>query len=132
MILVTIDKQHDCLTAILKVQARAARSCTCAQHFYIAYNKPHIFYFRMSGRSFLCNLWFSQTLRHKNDLSIPLSIYSLFTKNQKVWLCVRGDLTSLFFSKVAKQTEVRGDLSSNVGNKSFTSRPSDCKNYALA
>ena len=59
-------------------------------------------------------------------------MYRLFTKNQKVWLCGRGDLTSLFFSKVAKLTEVRGNFSSNVGNeKSFTSRPSDCKNYAL-
>ena len=48
-----------------------------------------------------------------------------FTKNQKVWSCLRGDLTSLFFSKVAKYAEVRGDLSSNVGNKkSFTSRAS--------
>ena len=28
--------------------------------------------------------------------------YTVFTKNQKVWLCGRGDLTSLFFSKVAK------------------------------
>ena len=26
----------------------------------------------------------------------------IITKNQKVWLCGRGDLTSLFFSKVAK------------------------------
>ena len=46
-----------------------------------------------------------------------------FTKN---FDCVgRGDLTSVFFSKVAKQIEVRGDLSSNVENKKrFTSRPS--------
>ena len=37
-----------------------------------------------------------------------------------------GDLASLFFSKVAKWIEVRGDLSSNVENKkSFTSRLSD-------
>ena len=56
-----------------------------------------------------------------------------FTKNQKVWLCCRGDLTSLFFSKVAKYTEVKGDLSSDVENKkSFSSRPSDGKNYVLA
>ena len=35
----------------------------------------------------------------------------------------RGDLTSLFFLKVAKQVEVRGELCSNVENKkSFTSR----------
>ena len=26
----------------------------------------------MSGRSFLCNLWFSQTLRHKNYIYIPI------------------------------------------------------------
>ena len=40
---------------------------------------------------------------------------------------VGGDLASLFFSKVAKSIEVRGDLSSisNVENKkSLTSRPS--------
>ena len=29
-------------------------------------------------------------------------IVTIFTKNQKVWLCGRGDLTSLFFSKVVK------------------------------
>ena len=37
----------------------------------------------------------------------------------------RGDLTLLFFSKVVKWIEVRGDLSSTVeNNTSFTSRPS--------
>ena len=48
-----------------------------------------------------------------------------FTKNQKVWLCGRGDLTSLFF--------FRGDLSINVENKksSRVDRQA-CKNYALA
>ena len=29
-------------------------------------------------------------------------LYMVFTKNQKVWLCVRGDLTSLFFSGLCK------------------------------
>ena len=57
----------------------------------------------------------------------------IFTKNQKVWLCMRGDLTSLFFSKVAKETEVRGDLSINVENKkSLRIDRQACKNYALA
>ena len=46
--------------------------------------------------------------------------YSLFTKNQKVWLCGRGDLTSLFFSKV-----VENKKSSRVDHQG-------CKNYALA
>ena len=31
-----------------------------------------------------------------------LKDFRLFTKNQKIWLCGRGDLTSLFFSKVVK------------------------------
>ena len=31
-----------------------------------------------------------------------VNVIIIFTKNQKVWLCGRGDLTSLFFSKVAK------------------------------
>ena len=44
-------------------------------------------------------------------------------KFTKKFGCVgRGDLTSLFFSKVTKWIEVRGDLCSNVENKkSFTS-----------
>ena len=48
--------------------------------------------------------------------------------------CVgRGDLTSLFFSKVAKWIEVRGDLSSNLENKkSFTSRPSNRQKLRLS
>ena len=71
----------------------------------------------MSGRSFLCNLWFSQTLRHKNY------IYIYLPKTKKFGCVGRGDLTSLFISKVAKWIEVRGDLCSNVENKkSFTSR----------
>ena len=38
-----------------------------------------------------------------------------FTKNQKVRLCGRGDLTSLF--KSYEILEVRGDLSINVEDK---------------
>ena len=50
----------------------------------------------------------------------------MYLPKTKNFDCVgRGDLTSLFFLKVAKYIEVRGDLSSNVENrKSFTSRAS--------
>ena len=43
-------------------------------------------------------------------------------KTKKFDCLSRGDLTFLFFSKVVKSIEVRGDLSSTVENKeSFTS-----------
>ena len=59
----------------------------------------------MSGRSYLCDLWFSQTLRHKNYIYY----YYIYLPKTKKFGCVgRGDLTSLFFSKVAKWIEVRG------------------------
>ena len=103
VIFVKIGKQHHSKSPILKICVRAARNWNRAKHFYIAYNTPHKIWFQMSGRSVLCDLWFSQTLRHKNGISIYMSIYIyIFTKNQKVWLCGRGDLTSLFFSKVVK------------------------------
>ena len=56
-------------------------------------------------------------------------MYIYLPKTKKFGCVGRGDLTSLFFSKVAKWIEVRGDLCSNVENKkSFTSRPSGvCK-----
>ena len=45
----------------------------------------------------------------------------------------RGDLTFLFFSKVMKSIEVRGDLSINVENKeSFTSRPSGMEKLRIS
>ena len=53
----------------------------------------------MSGRSFLCDLWFSQTLRHKFDLHICLPI---LPKTKKFGCEDRGDLTYIFFSKVVK------------------------------
>ena len=54
-------------------------------------------------------------------------------KTKKFDCLGRGDLTLLFYSKVVKQIEVRGDLSSTVENKeSFTSRPSAWENYASA
>ena len=57
----------------------------------------------------------------------------LFTKNQKVWLCGRGDLTSLFLFKSCEILEVRGDLSINVENKkSSRVHRQACKNYALS
>ena len=40
----------------------------------------------MSGRSFLCDLWFSQTLRHKNYIYIYIYIYILIG-----WQAYRGD-----------------------------------------
>ena len=84
MIFVTIGKQHHCYTAIFKFYARAALSSTRAQYFYIAYNTLHYTTFRMSGRSFLCDLWFSQTLRHKNY------IYYYLPKTKKFG-CVGGE-----------------------------------------
>ena len=54
-------------------------------------------------------------------------------KTKKFDCLGRGHLTFLLFSKVVKQIEVRGDLSSTVENKeSFRSRPSAWKNYASA
>ena len=87
-------------------QARAARSSTRAQHFYIIYNTLHYSTFRMSGRSFLCDLWFSQTLRHKNYM------YYILPKTKKFGCVSRGDLTFLF--KSSEIDKVRGDVSSNV------------------
>ena len=65
----------------------------------------------MSGRSVLCDLWFSQTLRHKNGISIYMSIYIL-PKTKKFGCVSRGDLTFLF--KSSEIDKVRGDVSSNV------------------
>ena len=85
----------------------------------------------MSGRSVLCDLWFSQTLRHKNGISIYMSIY--LPKTKKFGCVGRGDLTSLFFSKVVEILEVRGDLSISVENKkSYRVDRQACKHYALA
>ena len=75
MILVTIGTQHNSKTAIWKLCARVVRVQTRALTFNIAYSMLHKISFRMSGRSSLCDLWFSQTLRHKFDLYIYLSIY---------------------------------------------------------
>ena len=76
----------------------------------------------MSGRSFLCDLWFSQTLRHKNYIYYISLLYLPKTKKF---------LTSLF--KSCEILEVRGDLSINVENKkSLRVDRQACKNYALA
>ena len=72
MTFVTIGSQHHSKTAILRLCARVQ---TRALTFNIAYSMLHKISFRMSGRSSLCELWFSQTLRHKFDLYIYLSIY---------------------------------------------------------
>ena len=54
-------------------------------------------------------------------------------KTKKFDCLGRGGQTFLFFSKVVKWIEVRGDLSGTVENKeSFRSRPSAWKNYAPA
>ena len=75
MIFVTNGTQHHSKTVILKLCARVMRIKTRALTFNIAYFMLHKSSFRMSGRSFLCDLWFTQTLRHKFDLYIYLSIY---------------------------------------------------------
>ena len=63
---------------------------------------------------------------------LHICIYTYLPKTKKFGCVGRGDLTSLFFSKVAKWIEVRGDLCSNVENKkSFTNRPSDRKKLCL-
>ena len=50
----------------------------------------------MSGRSFLCDLWFSQTLRHKNGISIPLYICSIYILK---WALGNGGGANLIFSQ---------------------------------
>ena len=75
VIFVKISKQHHSKSTILKLCARAARDKNRANNFYIAYNTPHKIYFQMRGRSILCNLWFSQTLWHKNGISIYTYIH---------------------------------------------------------
>ena len=73
----------------------------------------------------------ADVMNYEND--IPYVIIYNLPKTKKFGCVDRGDLTSLFFSKVAKSVEVRGDLCSNVENKkSFTSLPSNRQNYALA
>ena len=69
-------------------------------------------------------------------LHIQYILYILCTilPKTKNFDCVgRGDLTYLFFSKVAKSIKVRGDLSISVENKksSRVDRQA-CKHYALA
>ena len=62
-----------------------------------------------------------------------IDIYMYLPKTKNFDCVGRGDLTSLFFSKVAKLIEVRGDLSSNVENKkSFASRPSGMQRLCLS
>ena len=75
MIFVTIGTQHHNKTAILRLCARVMRGQARAQTFNIAYSMLHKISFRMSDRSSLCDVWFSQTLRHKFDLYINLPIF---------------------------------------------------------
>ena len=56
----------------LKLCAHAARGLARASIFNIAYDTPHKISFRMSGRSSLYDLWFSQTLQHKFYISLYL------------------------------------------------------------
>ena len=67
-------------TASLKLCAHASRSLACASIFNTVYDTPHKISFRMSGRSFLYDLWFSQTLRHKNYIYILMfGVYENFS-----------------------------------------------------
>ena len=68
MTFVAIGSQHHSKTAILRLCGQ-----TRALTFDIAYSMLHKISFQMSGRSSLCDLWLSQTLRHKFDLYIYLS-----------------------------------------------------------
>ena len=65
-----IDAWHHGKTVILELCARSASGLARALTFKIAYSTLHYFNFRMSSRSFLCDLWFSQTLRHKKYIYI--------------------------------------------------------------
>ena len=75
IIIVTIDAWHHIKTAILKLCAHAVRGLTHTLIFNITYNTLHSITFRMSGRSFLCGLLFSQTLWHKNYIRLYIPIY---------------------------------------------------------
>ena len=83
----------------------------------------------MSGRSRMCDLWFSQTLRHKNYLYIYIYIYQK-PKNSVV---SEGRPNFSFLFKSCEILEVRGDLSINVEDKkSLRVDRQASKNYALA
>ena len=60
------------------------RGQTRAQNFNIAYSVLHKISFRMSGRS-LCDVWFSQTLRHKFDLYIYLPNTAQYQYISEFW-----------------------------------------------
>ena len=52
---------------------------------------------------FSTDLYLTRYMIILGDIGTPIiKKGEIYTKNQKVWLCGRGDLTSLFFSKVAK------------------------------
>ena len=71
----------------------------------------------MSGRSFLCDLWFSQTLRHKNYIYIYVYIYTYIYQKPKSLVVWEGRPDFSFLFKSCEILEVRGDLSINVENK---------------
>ena len=83
MTFVTIGSQHHSKTAILRLCARVVRGQIRALNFNIAYSMLHKISFRMSGRSSLCDLWVSQTLRHKFDLYIYVYKSSEFEKDKE-------------------------------------------------
>ena len=57
----------------------------------------------------------------------------IYQKTKNFDFVGRGDLTSLFFSKVAKKKEVRGDLFNSLeNNKGFISRPSELRKLCLS
>ena len=67
-----IDAWHQGKTVILRLCARSVSGLARTLTFNIAYSTLHYFSFRMSGRSFMCDLLFSKTLRHKNYIYIYL------------------------------------------------------------
>ena len=67
---------------------------TRALTFSIAYSMLHKISSRMSGRSSLCDLWFAQTLRHKFDLYIYLSIWEPLTTADSTANVSTADVTT--------------------------------------
>ena len=56
---------------------RAQRAAVAAHNIFVAYNTLHYTTFRMSGRSYLCDLWFS--LKHF-DTKIIYTIYDAYVR----------------------------------------------------
>ena len=96
IIFVKIGKYHLSKSPILKLSARTAHDWTHARNFYIAYNALHKISFWMSGRSFLYDLWFSQTLRHKNGISIYMYIHLKKCSGKCKFQCIISQLVNVY------------------------------------